>query len=195
MALWVSLETCAALNGLFTKAKAMTQTLTMFPSWIRLKMYFHSWICTYVIYCGVAMATGYSINRFQLSIKDTHREFNGGHCSAGSVSQSSSGGGGLCGCTWQRGREMWSTRSKLQQQLRVGKTSSPASFVGISGSQRNCSYSFCNLLHRHLQKAHMKDEVCSREIRTTCHICLNVTMETNRFFRNLKIFQIFRTPR
>lgn len=67
----------------------------MFPSWIQLKMYFHSWICTYVIYCGVAMATGYSINRFQLSIKDTHWEFNGGHCSVRLVSQRSTGGGGI----------------------------------------------------------------------------------------------------
>lgn len=117
---------------------------TTFPSWIQLKMYFHSWICTYAIYCGVAMATGYSINRVQLSIKDTHWEFNGGHCSGGLVSQRSSGGGvgGLCGCTWKSEREMWYTRSKLQQQLSVGKTFSPCLFCGMTASQRNCSSFF-----------------------------------------------------
>ncbi len=58
-------------------------------------MCFYSWICKHAIYCGVAMATGYSINRFQLSIKDTHWVFNGGHCSVGLVSQRSGGGGGI----------------------------------------------------------------------------------------------------
>lgn len=48
----------------------------------------------YVIYCGVVIATGLCINRFQLSIKDMRSEFNGRHCSVGSVSQRSTGGRG-----------------------------------------------------------------------------------------------------
>lgn len=38
--------------------------------------------------------------------------------------------GGVCGCTWQSEREMWYTRSKLQQQLSVGKTFSPCLICG-----------------------------------------------------------------
>lgn len=114
--------------------RTMRQSASMFLSEIRLKIYFHSWICTYVIYCAISMAAGLSINRFQLSIKDMHWEFNGGHCSVGLVSQR--GRRGLCGCTWQSGREMWYTRSKLQQRLNVGKTFSPCLFCGgTSGSQ------------------------------------------------------------
>lgn len=80
--------------------RTMRQSASMFLSKIRLKMYFHSWICTYVIHCAISMAVSLSINRFQLSIKDMHWEFNGGHCSVGLVSQRGRREGG--GVVWLR---------------------------------------------------------------------------------------------
>lgn len=49
-----------------TSQRPATHRVSTFLLQILLKMYFHSWICTY---CAVTMAAGFSINRFQLSIK------------------------------------------------------------------------------------------------------------------------------
>lgn len=94
--------------------RPVTHRVSTFLIQILLKMYFHSWICTYVFYCAVTMAAGFGINRFQLSIK--YISWMVGIVPL--VSQTATAGGeagvgGLCGCAWQRKREMWYSRAAV----------------------------------------------------------------------------------
>lgn len=85
---WVIFGTSATLKGLFrTTTNYMRHSPTSFPSSFCFKLYFQSRICTHVNYYGVAMTTGFCINTLQLSVKDSYREFNGGHCLVRMVSQ------------------------------------------------------------------------------------------------------------
>lgn len=120
-------------------------------------IYNHSWIFTYIIYCGVAMTTGDTINRVQLSIKDTHWEFNGGHCSVRSVSQKSNGGGGT---VWLHLAE-WEGDVIHQKQVtatakcwkdiqslpylwwRVGAKETAATFLKNKLLQKGCKKTLC----------------------------------------------------
>lgn len=77
-------------------------------------------------------------------------------------------GGELCGCAWQSKREMWYIRSKLQQQLSVGKTFSGCLslffvlFCGGKVGAREAAF----LQNRHLLKAVFKNTLYPYVIRT-----------------------------
>lgn len=125
------LQLWSAFSG---QLRTMRLSASMFLSEIRLKMYLHSRICTYIIYCASVLID--SSCKLKTCIESSM---------VGIVQwdwwvRGAGGGWGLCGCTWQSGREMWYTRSKLQQRLNVGKTFSPCLFCGGTSGRPNCSF-------------------------------------------------------